>query len=192
MYPRVMSDSLIARAKSLEDAWFSKAEEEAIKRLKAKMERAYTKKDIEQLTGISNEQVLDALADLNIGGAAVLVMAFYPLIAVAWADGQILPRERDIIMRIVASMGVQDQSPAHEYLVKWLGEKPEPTWMRLWTEYVHSLCAKMKPDDKALLKNTVLGRARVVAEAAGGILGVLWNVSESEKKVIEALEAAFA
>ena len=36
-----------------------------------------------------------------------------------------------------------------------------------------------------------LGRARVVAEAAGGILGVLWNVSETEKHVIAQLEAAF-
>ncbi|MEW6430677.1 MAG: hypothetical protein AB1730_04140 [Myxococcota bacterium] len=186
-----MSDPFEARAKSLEDAWFSKADEEAIKRLKSKMERAYTKKDIEQLTGITNEKVLDALADLKIGGAAVLVMSYFPLVAVAWADGKILPEEKDVIQRLVASMGTAPGSPAYEYLEKWLVEKPEPAWMRLWTEYVQALCEKMKPEDKALLKNTVVGRARVVAEAAGGLLGVLWNVSDAERRVIEQLEAAF-
>lgn len=186
-----MSDPFDARAKSLEDAWFSKADEEAIKRLKAKMERAYTKKDIEQLTGIANEKVLDALADLKIGGAAVLVMSYFPLVAVAWADGKILPEEKDVIQRLVASMGAAQGGPAYEYLDKWLAEKPEPSWMRLWTEYVQALCEKMKAEDKALLKNTVVGRARVVAEAAGGLLGVLWNVSDAEKRVIEQLEAAF-
>ncbi|MEW5742536.1 MAG: hypothetical protein AB1938_26700 [Myxococcota bacterium] len=168
-----MSDSLHARAKSLEDAYFTAVEEKAIAALKEKMERAYTKKDIQQLTGISNEQVLDKLADLKIGGAAVLVMSFFPMIAVAWADGHIRPQEREVIMRLVEAMGVQKSGPTHEYLEKWLAEKPEPMWMRLWTEYVQALCEKMKPEDRALLKNTVVGRARVVAEAAGGILGVL-------------------
>lgn len=186
-----MSDPFDARAKSLEDAWFSKADDEAIKRLKEKMERAYTKKDIEQLTGIANEKVLDALADLKIGGAAVLVMSYYPMVAVAWADGKILEEEKTVILRLVASMGAAHGGPAHEYLDKWLAEKPEPSWMRLWTEYVEALCEKMKPEDKALLKNTVVGRARVVAEAAGGILGVLWNTSDAEKNVIAELEAAF-
>jgi enoyl reductase-like protein len=187
-----MSDPLHARAKSLEDAYFNAVEEKAIAALKEKMERAYTKKDLQQLTGITNEQVLDKLADLKIGGAAVLVMSFFPMIAVAWADGQIRPQEKDVILRLVASMGVQEGSAAYEYLNKWLVEKPEPAWMRLWTEYVQALCEKMKPEDRALLKNTVVGRARVVAEAAGGILGVLWNVSQAEKHVIEQLEKAFA
>lgn len=187
-----MSDSFSARSKSLEDAYFSAAEEKAIAALKEKMERTYTKKDIQQLTGISNEVVLEKLADLKIGGAAVLVMSYYPLVAVAWADGHIRPQEKDIIMRLVDSMGAQAAGPTHEYLDKWLAEKPEPMWMRLWTEYVQALCEKMKPEDRELLKNTVVGRARVVAEAAGGILGVLWNVSEAEKRVIAQLEAAFA
>lgn len=191
MYGEAMSDPLNARAKSLEDAYFSAAEAKAIEKLKEKAERAYTKKDIQQLTGISNDVVLEKLADLKIGGAAVLVMSFFPMIAVAWADGQILAEEKEIIMRLVATMGVQPGGPTHEYLDKWLAEKPEPMWMRLWTEYVQALCEKMKPEDRALLKNTVVGRARVVAEAAGGLLGVLWNVSKAEKHVIEQLEQAF-
>lgn len=186
-----MTDPFEARAKSLEDAWFARADEEAIKRLKEKMERAYTKKDIEQLTGITNEKVLDALADLKIGGAAVLVMSYFPLVAVAWADGKIDEEEKKVILRLVAAMGASQGGPAYEYLEKWLAEKPDPSWMRLWTEYVQALCEKMKPEDKALLKNTVVGRARVVAEATGGIFGVLWSTSAAEKRVIEQLEAAF-
>jgi hypothetical protein len=186
-----MSDSFEARAKSLEDAWFLKADAEAIQRLREKTERAYTKQDLSGLTGITNEQVLDALADLKIGGAAVLVMAYFPMVAVAWADGVIEEAEKALILQLVAAMGAPQGGPAHAYLDTWLTQKPEPSWMKLWTDYVHALSEKMKPDDKALLKNTVLGRARVVAEASGGLLGVLWSISDAERRVIAELDAAF-
>lgn len=186
-----MSDPFDARGKSLEDAWFSKANDEAIQRLKEKTARADSRKDIEALTGITDPQVLDALAGLGIGGAAVLAMSYYPMVAVAWADGTVEPEERAAILQAVEGMGVAEGDPARDYLEKWLSEKPEPTWMRVWTDYVRALCEKMKPEEIALLRNTVVGRARTVAEAAGGILGALWKVSQAEKRVINELEAAF-
>jgi hypothetical protein len=49
----------------------------------------------------------------------------------------------------------------------------------------------MKPDDKAMLKATVLGRARVVAEASGGFMGLAFRLSETERAMLEKLEQAF-
>jgi hypothetical protein len=56
---------------------------------------------------------------------------------------------------------------------------------------VRALVTRMKPADIALLKATVLGRARVVAEASGGFMGLSWGVSEAEKAVLARLEQAF-
>lgn len=75
--------------------------------------------------------------------------------------------------------------------LRGLDEKPELSWHPLWSEYVKALVAQMKPDDKAMLKTTVLDRARVVAEASGGFMGLAFRVSHAEEKVLQKLELAF-
>lgn len=184
-------DAFVARAKSLEDLYFSKADEEAIDRLKKKMQHAATLAELKHLTGITHESVLESLASLNVGATAILLMSYYPMIAVAWADGEVVAAERELILQLAAMMGVKPKEPAYDYLEQWLREKPELRWTKLWTEYVQALSEQMRPDDRSLLKNTVLGRARVVAEVTGGIMGVLWNVSHAEKQVLKQLESAF-
>ena len=118
-------------------------------------------------------------------------MSLFPVIEVAWADGKIDQKERTALMEASKSIGLEPTSPAQEYLSKWLDEKPEPSWHTLWADYVKALVKKMKPDDKALLKATVLGRARTMAEASGGFLGVAYRISDAEKRVIAKLEKAF-
>jgi hypothetical protein len=45
---------------------------------------------------------------------------------------------------------------------------------------------------KQALKQDLLGRARVVAEAAGGFLGLGTRISSAEQAVLTELEQAFA
>lgn len=184
-------DAFDDRRKALEEQFFKQHNEALVKKMKDAADRASSKEELARLTGISNEQVLDALAGLRIGGAATLVMSLFPIVEVAWADGKIDPKERKVVLDLSASIGLATDSAAYQYLTQWLDEKPEPSWHNLWEDYVRALCAKMKPDDKALLKNTVLGRARVVAEASGGFMGVAWRVSDTEQAVLKKLEHAF-
>ena len=184
-------DSFEDRRKALEEQFFQAHDQQLVQKMKDAALQAASKSELRQLTGITQEQVLDALAALKLGGAATLVMALYPIIEVAWADGQIDERERRVILDLARTLGLSEGTPAAEYLAKWLVEKPELRWHALWADYVKALAAQMKHDDKALLKNTILGRARVVAEASGGFLGVAFRVSGAEAKVLTALEQAF-
>ena len=188
-----MSTVFEDRRRALEDQFFKHHDEKLIQKMKEASLHDATKEELRALTGITNEQVLSALADLKVGGgAAVLVMSLYPLVEVAWADGNVDERERAVILELAASIGLKHGSPGSEYLTKWLARKPEALWQSLWTGYVKALAEMMKPADRALLKNTVLDRARVVAEASGGFLGVAWRVSETEHAVLIELERAFA
>jgi hypothetical protein len=162
------------------------------KALEEQFAKESSKDELQKLTGISDNEVLSALAELKMGGAATLVMSLYPVIEVAWADGNIDAKEQAAIMEASKSIGLEPSSPAWEYLSKWTTEKPELSWHTLWVDYVKALVANMKPDDKALLKNTVLGRSLAVAEASGGFLGVAFRVSDAEKRVLAKLEQAFA
>jgi hypothetical protein len=187
-----MSTVFEDRRRALEDQFFKHHDEKLIEKMKEASRHDATKDELRGLTGITNEQVLSALADLKVGGgAAVLVMSLYPLVEVAWADGSVSEQEQAVILRLSASIGLKDGSPGSEYLAKWLTKKPDAVWRTLWTDYVNALGAMMKPDDRAVLKGTVLGRARVVAEASGGFLGVAWRVSATEHAVLTDLERAF-
>jgi hypothetical protein len=60
-----------------------------------------------------------------------------------------------------------------------------------WGAYATELAAQLGTDQRAALRAEIVGRARVIAESAGGMLG-LGRVSDAEKRVIAALEKPFA
>lgn len=187
----LMAESLEDRRKSLEEQFFKKHDAELVQKLKDTAAKEASKAELQKLTGITDEKVLDALAALKLGGAASLVMSLFPVVEVAWADGVIDEKERAALLDASKSIGVEQGSPAFDFLSKWVSEKPELSWFDLWHDYVKALCAHMKPDDKAMLKATVLGRCRTMAEISGGFLGLAFRMSDAEKRVMAKLEAAF-
>lgn len=187
-----MSDAFDDRRKALEDQFFKQQNEAALEKLKEQQQRAATTEELQRLTGITNPLVLDALAGLKLGGAAVLVMSMFPLVEVAWADGKVDDKERRVVLQQAENVGIAKGSEASLLLAQWLDARPERSWHTLWADYVAALVQRLKSDDRELLKSEVLGRARLVAEASGGLLGAGFAVSGAEKKVLETLEQAFA
>lgn len=185
------SDAFDDRRKALEDQFFKQQNEAALQKLKDQQQRAATRDEIQQLTGITNPGLLDALANLKLGGAAVMVMSVFPLVEVAWADGKVDDKERRVVQQQAENVGISKGSEAALLLAQWLDERPDLSWHRLWADYVGELIKRMKAEDRELLKNEVLGRARLVAEASGGLLGAGFAVSGAEKKTLEKLEQAF-
>ena len=52
---------------------------------------------------------------------------YYPkvaLVQVAWAEGHVSQREREVVLEIAASRGVGPGSPAHAKLESWLKTRP--------------------------------------------------------------------
>lgn len=185
------SDAFDDRRKALEDQFFKQQNDAALQKMKDQRERAATKEEIQRLTGITNPALLDALAALKLGSAAVMVMSMFPLVEVAWADGKVDDKERRVVLQQAENVGIAKDSEAALLLSQWLDERPDLTWFQLWSDYVRELVAKMKPDEKELLKNELLGRAQLVAQASGGLLGAGFAVSAAEKKMIEKLTQAF-
>ena len=60
-----------------------------------------------------------------------------------------------------------------------------------WREYVGALAESLDRAALDALKNDVMGRARGVAEAAGGFLGLGNKVSSEEQAVLDELAKAF-
>jgi len=185
-------DAFDDRRRALEEEFFKKQNETLLKKLNEESSKAHSKEDIARLTGISNQTVLDTLAEMKLGSAATLVMSMFPLIEVAWADGVLDAHERKVVLEQASNVGIKPGSDAGAFLARWLDEQPEFAWHALWSDYVRELSKKLTPESREMLKNELLGRARLVAEASGGVMGLGFNVSAAEKKVLEKLERAFS
>ena len=178
------------RRRALEEAFFRKQEARLQERLHEKHEHDAARDALASRCGISDAALLDRLVDLGIRAETVDALVLVPLAAVAWADGKIDPRERDAILRGADAAGIGKDSPSHALLEAWTHERPEPALLDAWRDYVHALGSSLSAEQVRHLAEQVLGKARAVAEAAGGFLGIA-SVSKREQAVLTELAAAF-
>ena len=88
--------------------------------------------------------------------------------------------------------GIAVDTPSYELLQGWLGRRPDGRLLQAWGEYMVALRSKLSPAEVHALRDEVIGRARAVAEAAGGFLGLGNKVSAEEEVVLQQLAKAFA
>jgi hypothetical protein len=181
---------LKAKAKALEDSFFAKENQRILQELRAVKAREEKKKEFREYLNIDSEEIIDALVDLEVEPETLIAFSLVPLVEVAWADGEIQPKERDAIIKAAIERGVEEGSPTCDLLRNWLKKKPDPRLLDVWKGYIEELKDSLGERSRAHLKSGTLGRARAIAEAAGGFLGVA-SISAAEKKMLEELEWSF-
>jgi len=181
---------LKAKAKALEDSFFAKENERILQELRSVKAREEKKKEFREYLNIDSEEIIDALVDLEVEPETLIAFSLVPLVEVAWADGAIQPKERDAIIKAAIERGVEDGSPTCTLLRNWLQTKPDVMLLEVWKAYMKELKASLGERAREHLKSGTMGRARAVAEAAGGFLGVA-SISAAEKKMLEELEWTF-
>jgi hypothetical protein len=186
-----MSDSLGDRRKELEESFFRKQNQALLDKMKAEKQKILDKEGIARVSGITQDAVLERLVELKLNAETLAAFTLFPMVDVAWADGAVDPKEKKAVLDAAHQSGMKTGSDAHGLLEGWLAEPPPPAVRDAWVNYVHALIATLSQDDRALLKREVLGRARTVAEAAGGIMGIGAKISKTEAAVLKKLEEAF-
>jgi hypothetical protein len=181
---------LKAKAKALEDSFFAKENERILQQLRAVKAREEKKKEFREYLNIDNEEIIEALVELEVEPETLIAFSLVPLVEVAWADGEIQPKERDAIIKAAIERGVEEGSPTCNLLRNWLQTKPDAKLLVVWKGYIEGLKGSLGERSRAHLKSGTMGRARAVAEAAGGFLGVA-SISSAEKKMLEELEWSF-
>ena len=181
---------LKATARALEDSFFAKENARVLQELRSASVREEKKKEFREYLNIESEEVLDALINLEVEPETLLAFTLVPLVEVAWADGEIQANEREAIIKAAMESGVEDGSPTCTLLRNWLQTPPDPVLIETWRGYIEELMNSLGERARAHLKSSSIGRARAVAEAAGGFLGI-GSISAAEKKKLEELEWAF-
>jgi len=138
-------------------------------------------------SGISDEAMLRVLLDLDVETSVLTALSLVPLIEVAWADGKMDPEERTAILTASADQGIQAGSSAHDLLASWLEHLPRPELFAAWRAYIEAVLGPLTPGEREELRVGLVERARRVAEAAGGILGI-GTISGAERLVLARLD----
>ncbi len=184
-----MGDPLDDRGRALEAAFFPSHAADYREALRLREQELAAVGALREASGIVEEAILRRLAALGIRAETLAALTMIPIVEVAWADGEMDERERDAILVGAESVGIEPGSPSHGLLRIWTEDAPAPDLMAAWREFIGALRAELEDGERDRLRQKLVGRARSVAEAAGGILGVD-PVSPEEARVLEILDRA--
>lgn len=182
--------TLEERGKALEDQFFEKENQHKLEAMKEKLEQQRSRDDLRKASGMTDDSVLDKLVALGLKSNTIAALSLVPLISVAWADGQIQDNERTAILQGAHGKGLEQGTDGYELLQSWLAKKPSEDLFTAWEAYIKTLTVQLNEEQNRLLKNQIVGFAKMVAAAAGGLLG-FGKVSADEEKVLHRIEAAF-
>lgn len=180
------------KGRLLIDAFFHQRDQELLAKLREQTAAEERRSALKASTGIAQDQLLDRLIGLGLDSQAIAALALVPLVEVAWADHNMDEREHDAIMDAAEDAGLDPEAPGYLLLESWINERPAPELLAVWKDYSAALAAELTEVELAALRDDVLHRARRVAEAAGGILGLGRKVSAKEHELLEELRAAFS
>lgn len=179
------------RRRVLEEEFFRKQEQAVLHQLRTAQAQESAQEALALATGVRDRAVLDKLSTLGITSDTLLTLGLVPLVAIAWADGALDDKERSAIVANLGVAGIVADSPAGQLVQNWLSSPPPASMLEAWSSYTSALAAALSPSERHNLRDSVLGRARAIAEAAGGFLGFGKRVSKAEEELLQKLAQAF-
>ncbi len=179
-----------SRARAFEEDYFNRKEAALVEKLKEVFHKKLDKESIRQTTGITDEELLDRLVDLNLNGESMAAFNLLPLIEVAWADGGVDEREIKAVLAAAESRGLPPGSRTYAMLEMRLREGPDPQARKAWYMYARALRKVLSPEQLAEFRSDLLATCKEIAETSGGLLGIAFTVSHNERRVMDEIEKA--
>lgn len=132
------------------------------------------------------------LAELGIPRDAYRLVTLLPLVYVAWADGKIQRNERNLILQIAAERGMLDGG-GRETLESWLAVAPSQSELESNLAIINELSRERGAVADAFDSDSLqllLAQCQDVADAAGGVLGLVPARREAELAALKSIAAA--
>ena len=115
-----------------------------------------------------------------------------PLVRLAWADTKMAEGEFHSLLKAADEDGIAYGTPAYRLLSRWLDERPSERMIETWSDYAHALSEELDEESLAALRTATIERARKIASASGGFLGLGDRVSRDERDVLMDLHLALS
>jgi hypothetical protein len=168
-----------------EEDYFRKQDRELIER----MRKAAATAAVGARTGIQDPDLLRDIAALGFTAETVSLLPLVPILQIAWADGDISPEERKLIVDVARTRDIAEGSPADRQLTEWLARCPPADAFARANRLVAAMLAAGSGATHDLSADNLVKYCESVAHASGGILG-LGKVSAGERVAIEQVQKA--
>lgn len=173
------------RGQAFEASYFQKKEQALIDGLREVFHKKHSKQEIREATGITDEELLDRLVELELNGEMMAAFELLPVIEVAWAEGQPDAKTVRAVLEAGEANGIQAGTKAREMLEQRLATGPTADLRKVWYMYAGTLKQSLTPVQLEEFRDDLLGFCKSVAEASGGILGMVLKTSAREQRVMD-------
>ncbi|MGH9852978.1 MAG: hypothetical protein ACREBD_24335 [Blastocatellia bacterium] len=177
-------DIFAEREHWLEEEYFRKKNQELVEKMRERQAREADRQKMSEMTGVSDQDALGALQDLGFTADTVQLLHIVPLVEVAWAEGGVADRERELIFKVARSRGVEPGSPADEKLSHWLEEKPSERFFENTLHAIRVVLDLLPAEQRAAGRRDLIAYCSQIAEVVeGGILG-RGRITDEERMLI--------
>jgi hypothetical protein len=180
-------DAFADRGRALEEEYFRKKNRELVEKMRRAAAAESARADLQRTTGLSDPALLQELQELGFTPETASLLPLVPLIEVAWAEGGVTPAERDLIVKLARSRGIEETSPAGRQLTEWLGVRPDDA---VFKNAGHLIAAMLDsaPGEvrQGLTVDDLVAYCEKIAGASGGIFGTgLRSVTAEERGLLK-------
>jgi uncharacterized tellurite resistance protein B-like protein len=172
-----------------EEEYFRRRDQELIEKLRADTAREAERRRLAQDAGVAeNHDILKDLEALGWSGDALKLMHLFPLVHVAWADGKVEPKERELILEAARVQGVVMGS-AYDRLLDALNNRPSEERFVRAMRVTKVLLTALPETQRAAGARTLVSLAADIAAATGGVFGFGTKVSPAEAATLARIAA---
>ncbi len=180
------------RERASEEEYARRHDAELIEKMREKARLDEVAAELAKTLQVENPELLKRVIDLGIsrGTGAALLLA--PLVQVAWAEGKVTDKERETVLRLAASRGVEKDSPSGALLLAWLEKRPSDTLFATAIDVIKAGISRLTPAEREDRIQGYERACRDVSEASGGLAKALGGsgVSSEERSMLGAVVAA--
>jgi hypothetical protein len=171
------------RRRTQEEEYFRRQEQELIAKLQQRGREEAARTRMAERTGVADEEILKDLLALGYTPETVMLLHLVPLLQMAWAEGDVSDRERDLIIEAARARGIEKDSPADTQLATWLASRPSDEFFDRTLRAIGAILQTRPAEERDANERDLLSRLTAIASASGGILG-FGRVSPQEQQVL--------
>ena len=180
-------DIFADRGRTLEEEYFRKKDKELIEKMRRAVTATEARAEMGRKTGLTDPEMLQELETLGFTPDTVVLLPLVPVVQMSWAEGGVTPAERHLIVKLARTRGIDEGGAADRQLSDWLDRRPAEHVFAHATRLIRAVLAT--PGYGELRVDDLVKHCESIADASGGMLGIIGRVSAEERQLLATLVA---
>lgn len=180
-------DIFAERGRALEEEYFRKKDKELIEKMRRAVTATETRAAMGEKTGLTDPDMLQELEALGFTAETVVLLPLVPVVQMSWAEGGVTPAERHLIVKLARARGIDEGGAADRQLSDWLDHRPGAHVFTHATRLIRAMLATPAHGD--LTVADLVTYCESIADASGGMLGIIGRVSAEERQLLATFTA---